>query len=145
MANETSFGGGTGTILDHYPMPPSAALIGFRIIEFDRAARTMRVGFEASDGLLNPAGTVQGGFYGVMLDEAMGSLVVALQDGKLRPATTDLHVQYFKPAFPGPLEARSRITRMGKSMVFTEGDLLGPDGSVLGHAVMTAKLVPTER
>jgi len=143
MTGEPVFGGGGGTALDAIPMPPSATFVGYRFREIDREAMTMTVDFEASEAMLNPAGGVQGGFYAVMLDEVMGSLVLALNDGKLRPATVDLHTQFFKPAVPGPLVGRARVTRMGRTMVFTEATLSNASDEPIAMAIQSAKLVPT--
>ncbi|MEO1309504.1 MAG: PaaI family thioesterase, partial [Pseudomonadota bacterium] len=143
MTDNAKFGGGaSGTVLDDWPMPPSADFIGFEFGEFDREAMALRTRFRASEAMLNPAGTVQGGFLGVMLDEVMGSLVVALHEGRLRPATTDLHTQYFKAAYPGPLFGFARVTRMGRSMAFTEGTISDEAGDVVALAIQTAKLLP---
>ena len=141
----TKFGGGdSGTALDGFPMPPSASFVGYEFVEIDREAMTLKTRFTASEAMLNPAGTVQGGFLGVMLDEVMGSLVVILQEAKLRPATTDLHTQYFKPARPGALHGFARVTRMGRSLAFTEGTLTDPDGDVVAMAIQTARLISLE-
>ena len=67
-------------------------------------AGTIEVAFTASDQFLNPAGVIQGGFLAAMLDDTLGpALVATLGPGQFAP-TTDLHVQFLRPARPGRLD-----------------------------------------
>ena len=81
--------------------PPAAVTLGFRLVDIDPDAGTITTSFEASDGFLNPFGMIQGGFLAAMLDDTLGpALVATLEPGQHAP-TTDLHVQFLRPAQPG--------------------------------------------
>jgi uncharacterized protein (TIGR00369 family) len=93
------------------PLPPAAVLLGWELISVDPDAGTIEVAFAASDQFLNPAGVIQGGFVAAMLDDTLGpALVATLGPGQFAP-TTDLHVQFLRPARPGRLTGRGRVIR----------------------------------
>jgi uncharacterized protein (TIGR00369 family) len=118
--------------------PPVAQLLGFRLVAVDPAAGTIDVAFTASDQFLNPVGHVQGGMLAAMLDDTMGpALVATLGPGDWAP-TTDLHVQFHRPALPGPLTGHGRVVRRGGTIAFLAGELLDADGRTVASAIATA-------
>jgi uncharacterized protein (TIGR00369 family) len=120
--------------------PPAAELLGFRLIAIDPDAGTIEVAFTATEQFLNPAGTVQGGFLAAMLDDTLGpALVATLRDGEWAP-TTDLHVQFLRPAAPGELRGHGRIVRRGKDVAFMAGELRDGDGELVATATATAAI-----
>ena len=120
--------------------PPAAELLGFRLIAIDPDAGTIEVAFTATELFLNPAGTVQGGFLAAMLDDTLGpALVATLGDGEWAP-TTDLHVQFLRPAAPGELQGHGRIVRRGKDVAFMAGELRDGDGELVATATATAAI-----
>jgi acyl-coenzyme A thioesterase PaaI-like protein len=78
------------TVLDRYPTPPCAALLGLQVIGVDRMTRSVRVRFEARPEFCNPAGNVQGGLLTAMLDDAMGPAVLIETDAAVYPVRPDL-------------------------------------------------------
>ncbi len=121
-------------------LPPVARLLGFRLLAVDQEARTIDVEFTATEAFLNPAGHVQGGMLAAMLDDTMGpALVATLGAGEWAP-TTDLHVQFHRPAFPGRLTCHGRVVRRGGSIAFLAGELRDAEGRVLATAVATAAI-----
>ena len=137
----SSFGGGSGTALDQMPEPPSAAFLGYELLSVDRAAQRIRVGFRATPAMFNPRGAVQGGFVAAMLDDAMGSMVVILSDGRDAPLSVDLHAQYLRPVAAGPLVCEAELVHRTKSTAFTRAALYDEKGALLATAVQTARLV----
>jgi uncharacterized protein (TIGR00369 family) len=88
------------------PLPAAAATLGWQLVSVDPSAGTIEVAFTASEAFVNPAGVVQGGFLAAMLDDTLGpALVAGLPPGDFAP-TTDLHVQFLRPARPGRLLGR---------------------------------------
>ena len=73
----------TGTIFDKLPAPPSAKLLGWRLISLDTAAGEIELSFEGKPEFLNPMGIVQGGFLSAMLDNTMGPPIVAMTEGRM--------------------------------------------------------------
>jgi uncharacterized protein (TIGR00369 family) len=122
------------------PMPPAAELLGWELVAVDPDAGTIEVAFAASEQFLNPAGVIQGGFVAAMLDDTMGpALVATLGPGQFAP-TTDLHVQFLRPARPGRLTGRGRVVRRGRDVAFVAGELVDDSGQIVAVATATAQI-----
>ena len=122
------------------PMPPAAVLLGWELMAVDPEAGTIEVAFAATDQFLNPAGVIQGGFVAAMLDDTLGpALVATLGPGQFAP-TTDLHVQFLRPARPGRLTGRGRVVRRGRDVAFLAGELVDDSGQILAVATATAQI-----
>jgi uncharacterized protein (TIGR00369 family) len=120
--------------------PPAAVTLGWELVAIDPEAGTIEVAFVATDGFLNPFGVVQGGFLAAMLDDTLGpALVAMLGPGQFAP-TTDLHVQFLRPARPGRLVGRGRVVRRGKDVGFLAGELVDESGTVCATATATAQI-----
>ena len=128
----------TNTILDKFEVPPAARFLGFEFLDVDSEAMTMQAGVRASEAMLNPRGTVQGGFLTAMLDEVMG--VLALIVTRKGPASVDLHTQFFRPALPGKIIGHSKINHLAGSTIFTQGSLFDAEGNKLASATQTQRL-----
>ena len=109
--------------------PPAAILLGHRFIAFDRAAQTLRLGFEGKREFLNPMGIVQGGMLSAMIDDTMGPLLIALGKGRMG-TTIDLGVSFLRAVKPGPIEVEARIVRQGRNVAFLEGELFDAEGKL---------------
>jgi uncharacterized protein (TIGR00369 family) len=121
-------------------LPSAAVTLGFELLAVDPDAGTIEVAFTATDRFLNPMGVVQGGFLAAMLDDTLGpALVATLGPGEFAP-TTDLHVQFLRPAKPGRLVGRGRIVRRGRDVGFLAGELLDGHGAVVAVATATAQI-----
>jgi uncharacterized protein (TIGR00369 family) len=74
-----------------------------------------------------------------VLDETLGPALVAT----LRPGdfalTTDLLVQFLRPARPCALRGRGRVVRRGRDVRFLAGELLDQEGVVVAVATTTAQ------
>ena len=120
--------------------PPAAVLLGFELIAIDPDAGTIEVAFTATEAFLNPIGTVQGGFLSAMLDDTLGpALVATLGPGEFAP-TSDLHVQFLRPARPGQLIGRGRVVRKGRDVGFMAGELVDESGELIAVATATAQI-----
>jgi uncharacterized protein (TIGR00369 family) len=88
-------------------------------------------------------GVIQGGFVAAMLDDTMGpALVATLGVGQFAP-TTDLHVQFLRPARPGRLIGRGRVVRSGKDAAFLAGELADDSGQIVAVATAAAAIRAT--
>jgi uncharacterized protein (TIGR00369 family) len=120
--------------------PPAAALLDWQLVSVDPEAGTIEVSFSATEQFLNPFGVVQGGLLAAMLDDTLGpALVATLGPGELAP-TTDLHVQFLRPAHPGRLIGRGRVVRKGKDIAFLAGDLVDDTETIVATATATAQI-----
>lgn len=131
------------TALDRMPLPPSARLLGWRLVAHDPDARSIRVAFTGRKDFLNPAGSIQGGIQAAMLDDTMGPALWLATEGRLYPATIEMSLQFLHPAQPGPLFGEARVTKLGSTIAFLEGELLDRTGRMLSRATACARLLPT--
>ena len=120
--------------------PPAAVTLGFELIAVDPDAGTIEVGFTATEQFLNPIGMIQGGFLAAMLDDTLGpALVATLGPDEFAP-TTDLHVQFLRPARPGRFRGVGRIVRRGRDVGFLSGELRDESGDIVATAMATAQI-----
>ncbi|NWG70085.1 MAG: PaaI family thioesterase [Parvularculaceae bacterium] len=130
----------SGTVLDRVEMPPCAAFLGYEFVSIDRDRGRMRVRFKGAKEMLNPRGGVQGGMLVAMLDDAMGSMVVALTDGAKAPASVDIHTQFLRPAGLEPLMCEAELVYLTKNSAFIRATLFNEAGDIVATATQTAKL-----
>ena len=133
------------TVLDNYPRPPCAELLGWHVLDARPADGWIKVGFEGRREFLNPAGFIQGGFLAAMLDDTMGPAMFIYSEGRMFTPTIELHVSYLAPARPGPLYGEGQVVQAGKSIAFLEGRLMDLSGTIVAKATATARLVPTNK
>jgi uncharacterized protein (TIGR00369 family) len=99
-----------------------------------------RVGFEAREEHLNPAGTLHGGVLATLVDTAMGQAVRSATGDADVPATSQLTVTYLRPGKPGELTVTARVRTKGEHLTVCEADV-EQDGRELVHAVATFALL----
>ena len=133
------------TALDRLDAPPSSKLLGWHLIDARPDEGWIRIGFDGKRDFCNPAGFVQGGILGAMLDDTMGPAVFVMTDGRLYTATISMTVNFLAPARPGPITAEATVTQLGKTVAFVEGRLMGEGGTVLATATTSARLVETAK
>lgn len=121
--------------------PPSAKLLGWRLLDVEPEAGRIRVAFDGTEDFLNPAGFIQGGMLSAMLDDTISATVAARTDGRLFSTTIDMNVSFIAPARPGTLVAEGRIVRLGKTIAFLEGELRDADDALLARATASARLI----
>ncbi|RBY88072.1 PaaI family thioesterase [Blastococcus sp. TBT05-19] len=99
-----------------------------------------RLGFEATEEHLNPAGTLHGGVLATLVDTAMGLAVRTTTDDGEVPATSQLTVTYLRPGKAGRVEVTARLRTRGEHLTVCEADV-EQDGEALVHAVATFALL----
>jgi uncharacterized protein (TIGR00369 family) len=128
---------GWGPHTDPATYPPSSKLLGERIIAIDRVNGVVEIEFDAGSQLLNPIGTVQGGFVSAMLDDAFSIAFLCTTDTQTFAPTLEMKVSFLKPALQGKLKAVGRIVQKGKSVAFVESELFDPQGKLVAKASAT--------
>ena len=117
---------------------PAGELLGWKVVEADPAARTLRVQFETRAEFLNPAGVVQGGFLAAMLDETFSPAVAACLQPDEFPVTLEMKISFVAPARIGTLIGEARVVNQGKSICFLEGKLSDLEGRLVATGTATA-------
>ena len=104
------------------PHPPIGATLGFRL-EVVEAGRVVWRGVPGF-GTLNPMGGVHGGWYGTLLDSAMGCAVMTtLPRGSLY-TTLEYKVNITRAIAAGrAILAEGRVTHAGRSTAVAEGTI----------------------
>jgi len=130
------------TILDRYPTPAFARLLGLEILEPDPAKGGVRIAFDGKPEFCNAAGCIQGGFLAAMLDDLMGVAVLIATDAEFHPTTIAMTVSYLSPARPGPLFGEARVVQLGKTIGFVEAVLTNQEGALTAKATSSVRLRP---
>jgi molybdopterin converting factor subunit 1 len=129
---------------NHVPQGPAYAdLLGMRPLLAEPGH--VRMEFHPTSQLVNPLGSVQGGFITAMLDDTMGPAgVAALGPGYVAP-TLELKVSFHRRLHPGLVIADGRVVHQGRSIIFLEGSLHNGDGELVASATATARVVRLEK
>lgn len=106
-----------------------------------------KVSMEATPGdhLLNPLGTVHGGFAATILDSVMGVAVHTTLEPGFGYATAELKVHLVRAIMPttGKLRADGSVIHAGRQMATSEGRLYGvEDGKLYAHSTCTCMIFP---
>ena len=125
--------------------PPGSQLLGFRMVRVNQADREVEVAFEASEQLTNPMKQIQGGYLCAMLDEVMSVACMVASGMTAVAPTVEMKTSFFRPALPGSIRGVGRVVRWGKTIAFTEGELLDDQGRTLARATGTAMPTPFAR
>lgn len=142
MAETARTGHFWDVVAGHIAPPTAAQMLGWKFAGYDAEAECLSCTFEATAGMLNPAGTVQGGMLAAMLDEATGPVAAAISGGSILSQTLEMKVSYLRPARVGTIHADARVLRRGRDILFLEGRLKNAAGDVLAVASLTARIVP---
>jgi uncharacterized protein (TIGR00369 family) len=133
------------TALDRLEAPPSSKLLGWHLLDARPEQGWVRIGFDGKREFCNPAGFIQGGILGAMLDDTMGPAVFVMTEGRLYTATITMTVNFLAPAKVGRIVGEATVTQLGKTVAFVEGRLTADDGTLLATATTSARLVETAK
>ena len=139
--NPTRTGAFWDAIEGRTPMPPVAELLGWQLETVDPERGRIVVRFDGRPEFANPMGNIQGGLLAAMLDETMGSALVAtLPPGQFAP-TLEMKISYLESARVGPLWGFGRVVKRGGTVSFVEADLVDDDGRIVARANATVRVV----
>lgn len=119
------------------PLNSMARTLGYDIVEAS-AGRVVVTAFP-SDDLLNPAGTVHGGFTATLLDTCMGLAVWSAVDKGFGSTTLEFKISFVRPIMPdtGQIKAEGTVLTMGRRIGTAEGRLTDKSGRLLAHGTTT--------
>ena len=131
----------TDSVFSRFPTPPAAITLGWELIaEYPDEGR-IEIAFHPNETMLNPRGTVQGGFVAAMLDDSMGPALVSMSGGTQIPATIDMQVSFIAPVYPGRVIGKGRVVSAGKSIAHLEAELFDSEGNMLARATSAARIM----
>ncbi len=119
------------------PAAPIATTLDFLLIEVAPG----RAVFQGTPGaqLLNPLGTVHGGWFATLLDSALGCAVHTLMPPGRGYTTAELGVNMVKALTPKVqrVRAEGKVIHCGRQLATAEARLVGADGTLYAHATTT--------
>jgi len=117
--------------------PSIGPTMGFRLVEVDEG-RSVFEG-EWQEFLSNPAGTLHGGWYGTILDSAMGCAVHSTLPAGTGYTTLEYKVHITRGAGPevGVLRAEGQVVHRGRRTATAEAKLVDAAGKIYAHASTT--------
>jgi uncharacterized protein (TIGR00369 family) len=133
------------TVLDRFPTPPCAKLLGIDVLDARPNDGWVRVRFEARPEFCNASGNIQGGILAAMLDDTMGPAVLITTNAETMPTTIDMSVSFLAPAKPGPLIGEAIVIQLGKTVGFVEARLADEMGLIVARATASVRLIPLHK
>jgi uncharacterized protein (TIGR00369 family) len=121
-------------------MPPGAALLGREWLGLDEAGDVGTIRFQAQPSFANRHGTIQGGFLAAMLDSATGARALAALDANSTAVTVSLDTRFLKPARPGALTARARVSERSDRDIVVSAELSDEGGVIVASAVARLRI-----
>ena len=119
------------------PYAAIAKTLDFVMVEVGKG----RAVFQGTPGpqLLNPMGTVHGGWFATLLDSALGCAVHTLMPAGRAYTTAELGVNLVKALTPKVprVRAEGQVIHCGRQLATAEARLVGPDGTLYAHATTT--------
>ena len=124
------------------PAPPMGRTLGFALVQAEPGFAL----FEAtpSEALLNPLGTVHGGWALALIDSAAGCAVHTELPAGTGYTTLETKVNFTRAIRPdsGPVRCEGRVVTRGRRVATAEARLLDGEGKVLAHGSSTLLILP---
>lgn len=133
------------SVFDRHALPACARHLGWTLLDYDAARGWAKLGFTARPEFLNPAGFVQGGFVGAMLDDTLGPPVFLMTEGRSYTVTLNMNVNFIAPARQGPFVGEGQVLQLGKTIAFSEARLRDAAGTLVATATSSARLIPSDK
>jgi uncharacterized protein (TIGR00369 family) len=116
---------------------PIGATLGFWLVEVGEGHSVFEA--EAGPHVFNPIGSVQGGWYGAVLDAALGVCFHATLPAGVGYTTIEFKVNIVRAVTPatGRVRATGRIVHRGKRTGVTEARLEDLSGQLYAYATAT--------
>ena len=96
--------------------------------------------FVANQNFCHSVDVVQGGYISAMLDAVMAYTVIGLPSVRTMVSTLELKTSFISIGHPGLMVGKGSITKLGKSIVFLNGELF-QNNSLIATSTSTAKIL----
>jgi uncharacterized protein (TIGR00369 family) len=119
------------------PLNTIARTLGYDLTEV--VSGRVVVTAEPSGELLNPSGTVHGGFAATLLDSCMGLAIRSTLDKGVAQTTVEFKITLVRPITPetGPIMAEGIVLSCGRRIGTAEGRITDRQGRLLAHGTTT--------
>jgi uncharacterized protein (TIGR00369 family) len=143
LARPADVAGKTGreilqAIIDgHLPQAPISKTMSFWIVEVGEGFAAFEG--EAGDHLLNPMGTVHGGWALTLIDSVAGCAGHSLLPAGMSYVSVETKGNFSRPITReiGRVRAEARAVAQGRQIISAEARVLAADGKVLAHGTST--------
>ncbi|MCC7272406.1 MAG: PaaI family thioesterase [Alphaproteobacteria bacterium] len=134
-----------GLLAGTLPRPPIAVPMRFVLVAAERG-RAVFEG-ETDESLLNPFGTVHGGWAMTLLDSAMSCAVLSALPAGQAQTTVEVKINLVRPIFPatGRVRVEGALIHQGRQLATAEGRLLDAEGRLLAHGTTTCMIFELAR
>ena len=120
--------------VDDYKSP--ALALGMRPLEFGQGSSSWSWP-EQPPTVLNPFGTLHGGFIAVFVDELFSTAIGSVLEADEWAVTAEVKVSHLRPLRPGPISGAARVLRRGRGVAFLEAEISSADGAPAARASST--------
>jgi uncharacterized protein (TIGR00369 family) len=119
------------------PLNTIARTLGYDVTE--AVSGRVVVTAEPSDHLLNPAGTVHGGFSATLLDSCMGLAIQSTLEKGFSQTTLEFKISLVRPitSDTGEIKAEGVVLSRGRRVGTAEGRITDGKGRLLAHGTTT--------
>jgi uncharacterized protein (TIGR00369 family) len=119
------------------PLNTMAETLGYDITE--AVSGRVVITAEPNGTLLNPAGTVHGGFTATLLDSCMGLAVQTTLEKGIGQTTLEFKISLVRPITPetGLIRAEGVVLSSGRRVGTAEGRITDKQGRLLAHGTTT--------
>ncbi|HUI13474.1 MAG TPA: PaaI family thioesterase [Xanthobacteraceae bacterium] len=126
-----------GLVDGSLPLNAMAATLGYDVAEAINGRVVVTA--EPTGALLNPAGTVHGGFAATLLDTCMGLAVQSTLEKGLGQTTLEFKISLVRPITPetGLIKAEGVVLSRGRRIGTAEGRITDQAGRLLAHGTTT--------
>jgi uncharacterized protein (TIGR00369 family) len=119
------------------PLNTIAQTLGYDITEAEGGRVVITA--EPDDTLLNPAGTIHGGFSATLLDSCMGLAILSTLDKGIGQTTLEFKISLARPITTetGLIRAEGVVLSRGRRVGTAEGRITDTQGRLLAHGTTT--------
>ena len=117
--------------------PSIATTLGFELSEVGEGLAVF-TGYP-SDRVLNPLGTVHGGFALTLIDSCTGCAAHTMLPAGVGYTTIETKVNFVRAMTPdtGPVRAEGRVVAQGRTIITAEGKITDAQGRIIAHGTST--------
>ena len=127
-----------------HPIPPIAGPMRMRLQEVEMGRAVFAS--DPDENLLNPIGTVHGGYAMTLLDSCMGCAIHSTLNAGEAYITVEAKVNMVRPILPhtGVVRAVGTLIHRGRTTATAEGKLFSDNGKLLAHGTTTCSIMRRE-